>query len=178
MVIDDFTYDANVCGKGELGGTFKGDTLTSGLTGNPIDKSHDLDCKFSSASASGSACRWGSIGPVEWRSGSGTPNPQRWQALTGTNQVPDSPFAYVLTDKPGQAILVSDPINCQKGTNGQITFKNWVSDNMELKVCALKNDTREVIYCSPKMEKLATPGPTTVSIPGPIEKPFVIVFQV
>jgi hypothetical protein len=165
--------------KGLLGGIFTTSNLPDGRTGNVIDELTNLDCQFESI------CRWGSEGPHEspWFLGSGKPDPNLWETLTGTNVMPQGKFA-IHAKVPGKKSdsLMSDPINCLKDDAGSLSFRYWTYGDASFKVCALKaSDKKTEIFCSREISKAkplipGSPEETFVEIPNDINEPFVLAF--
>ncbi|KRX23058.1 General vesicular transport factor [Trichinella nelsoni] len=67
---------------------------------------------------------------------------------------------------PGSGYLISPVFYCQRG-NGELNFKRWKAGQASFKVCVLKVESLNSIYCTEVQDDFSP-----VFIPGPIYEPY------
>ncbi|KRY30529.1 General vesicular transport factor [Trichinella spiralis] len=67
---------------------------------------------------------------------------------------------------PGSGYLISPAFYCQRG-NGELNFKRWKAGQASFKVCVLKVESLNSIYCTEVQDDFSP-----VFIPGPIYEPY------
>ncbi|VDD92252.1 unnamed protein product, partial [Enterobius vermicularis] len=151
----------------------------------PIREASDLLCYDFDDS-----CHWHNmefgIDKLTWYQGAGTLDPSRLQVIlsiflkisTSTSTSPEGTYAIVATDSVklprNEAVLVSDVIECQKGS-AELRFMYWSSPDVQITVCT-KRTTRiypDFDFCNPPIET-GDPGPAFLIINNVDQQPFQI----
>ncbi|KRZ51966.1 General vesicular transport factor [Trichinella nativa] len=82
---------------------------------------------------------------------------------------PNGAFGLIAVQQmtvPGSGYLISPAFYCQRG-NGELNFKRWKAGQASFKVCVLKVESLNSIYCTEVQDDFSP-----VFIPGPIYEPY------
>ncbi|KRZ91597.1 General vesicular transport factor [Trichinella sp. T8] len=161
VAVDDIKYEANVC-LSEIESEQPKFTEID-LAPSPhlyATSAAEAECTFDNV------CLWRNVldDQYNWSTVAEVPDKSYLNSIH-----PNGAFGMIAVQQmtfPGSGYLISPAFYCQRG-NGELNFKRWKAGQASFKVCVLKVESLNSIYCTEVQDDFSP-----VFIPGPIYEPY------